>query len=277
MSDFLTNLVTRSFAQAPSVQPMTLSAYAAPEPQYDYPASLPSAEPVQNTDKTQIVIKEEAPQVAATTPSTVINVVVPQVAREDRVENSELPPPEPVQKSVVPKPRVISKPDRTIVVPVPGPTRTQREVLENVFERVVERPVVNTRSIKQQPIVEHVTEESTVTNIERPTTTSIERSIVTIENTEQITNSFTTLVPKVTPQSLPVLRNPKARSAQLPIESPVAQATPPIPSQETVINVAIGRIEVRATPPATNKRERQHGPKVMTLDDYVQQRSRGTQ
>jgi hypothetical protein len=53
-----------------------------------------------------------------------------------------------------------------------------------------------------------------------------------------------------------------------------AVALPP----ETVVNVAIGRIEVRATPATTPRRERQaSGPKVMTLDDYVQQRSRGAQ
>ncbi len=292
MSDFLTNLVMRSFAQTPSVQPVTLSAYAAPEPQYDYPESqpdpapVPHAEPpVQNTNENKLVVEEVQPTVAS---PAVVPVEVPQkavVAREDRTENSESPQPDLPQKSVVPKPRVISKPDRTIVVP--GPTKTQREIqvqktepeiIENVVERVVDRPIIKSRSSKQQPIVEHVVEQSTVTNIERPSVTSIERSTVTIENTEQVSNSFTTLVPKVTPQSLPALRNPKLRSAQLPVDSSVEQETsPPIPAQETVINVAIGRIEVRATPADKPKRERQPGPKVMTLDDYMQQRSRGTQ
>jgi hypothetical protein len=296
MSDFLTNLVTRSFAQAPSVQPMTLSAYAAPEPLLEpdpvehVVELVPRVASVQNTDKNKVVI-DEALQVAET-PTTVMDVPQsPVAAHQNQIENSELPRPALTQKSVVPavpavpKPRVMSKPDQTIALPVPTTHReiqvqkTAPEIVEHVVERVVERPTVKT--VERRPVVKRIVEEqSTITNIERPSVTSIERSVehssITIENTEQVTNSFTTLVPKVMPQPLP-LRHPKARSAQPRVDSAVEQETTITPSPETVINVAIGRIEVRATPAATPKRDRPHGPKVMTLDDYQQQRSRGTQ
>jgi hypothetical protein len=89
----------------------------------------------------------------------------------------------------------------------------------------------------------------------------------------QINNSFTTLVPKPTAQPLPSVTT-KTRPSRPAVKPPV-EPEPAAPSPETVINVAIGRIEVRATPSATPRRERQPAPKVMTLDDYVQQRSRG--
>ncbi|HEX6045669.1 MAG TPA: hypothetical protein VFZ22_14345, partial [Pyrinomonadaceae bacterium] len=96
-------------------------------------------------------------------------------------------------------------------------------------------------------------------------------------NKQEITSSFTTLVPKPAVQPLPLPHVRKTRSipplAQPPDEVQPPAALPP----ETVVNVAIGRIEVRATPATTPRRERPSGPKIMTLDDYVQQRSRGAQ
>lgn len=292
MSDFLTNLVMRSFAQTPSVQPMTLSTYATPEPQPEpQPESQPQpqietaapvepvvdpikqkveiarppkptpvqhVETVQNTNERELVVQE----------ASLTEVPTPQqIHFADPVSRK----PEHTPESVVPN--VISKTDHTIAPPVQPVVQVKKTVepltVEHVVEHIVERPTVRT--------IEH----STIETIDRPSVTSLERTIepssITIENTEHVTNSFTTLVPKITPQSLPV-RIPKARSAQRPVDLPVEQETaPPVASPETVINVAIGRIEVRATPAPTQRRERQQGPKVMTLDDYAQQRSRGAQ
>jgi len=99
---------------------------------------------------------------------------------------------------------------------------------------------------------------------------------VALEKIQEVRPSFTALIPKVSTQSLlPV--NIKSRtnldSTHAPHET-VAQVL----RGETIINVAIGRIEVRATPSESSKRERQlKGPRVMDLDDYVRQRSRGNQ
>lgn len=291
MSDFLTNLVMRSFAQMPSVQPMTLSTYAAPEPQIDpdpverviepvqKTEPVKKTEPVQHMNERELVI-ERAPLAEA----PLAEVPLPQ---QDRFEHSELPHPEPTHKSVFQP--VMSKPDQTIAPPAQTPpqrvlkpaVRIQKVaeplIVEQVIEHVVERPSVKTI---ERPTTTTI-EQSTIETIERPSVTSIERSIeqssITIENTEHVTNSFTTLVPKVTPQSIPAL-NLKPR----PTTPPAAiageeQEQAPTTSPETVINVAIGRIEVRATPAPKPRREREQGPKVMTLDDYLQQRSRGTQ
>lgn len=295
MSDFLTNLVMRSFAQTPSVQPMTLSTYAAPEPPVDPAPVEQFLEPVQktevvqkNTDEHESIVVEKAPVVTKTSPPGITETLVPPPHPE---KNSDSRDPEPtLVKSMVPEePRAMSKPDPTIAVPIQAPQRTVKPpvrvqkvteplIVEQVIEHVVERPTVKTI---ERPTIKTI-EQSTFETIERPSVTSRERSIehssVTIENTEHVTSSFTTLVPKVTPQAVPALNLKPRPIAPPPAEIPgdeQQQATTAPP--ETVVNVAIGRIEVRATPAQASRREREQGPKVMTLDDYLQQRSRGTQ
>lgn len=295
MSDFLTNLVMRSFAQTPSVQPVALSTYAAPEPQLDpvenfVKPTTPKTEPVhnievvRNTDERESVSEEVVP---VETPPT------RHVHFEKNPETRQREP-EPSPESVFASP---AEPDNTIAPPVspkqhvakPPAVQVQKQVqkvvepliVEQVVERVTERPTVRTIERPTTTTIERSTREI-IETIDRPSVqTSIDRTIeqssITVENTEHVTNSFTTLVPKVTPQPLPATRNLKHRPFARPADTPDAeQQQTPAPPPETVVNVAIGRIEVRATPPPTTRRERQ-GPKVMTLDDYLQQRSRGTQ
>lgn len=298
MSDFLTNLVMRSFAQTPSVQPVALSTYAAPEPQLETdpvehvvepvrktepsrPATprVQNTETVQNTDEREPVIEKVPP------------VATPPIRPIHSEKNAETRQPESLPESVFASP---AKPDNTIAPPVSPKQHVLKSpavqvqkvveplIVEQVVERVTERPTVKTI---ERPTITTI-ERSTTEIIERPSVITTERTIehsteqqssITIENTEHVTNSFTTLVPKVTPQSLPATRNLKHRPARSQTTAPdEEQQQTPAPSPETVVNVAIGRIEVRATPAPTTRRERQ-GPKVMTLDDYLQQRSRGTQ
>lgn len=293
MSDFLTNLVMRSFAQTPSVQPMTLSTYAAPEPQIDpdpvervVAPTRTTTEPVQKTKFVQHTDEHES--VIEKTPS-VETPSIRQIHSEKTFESRE---PEVTHQFAVPKPieepRVMSKPDQTIAPPAQSPQQrivkpevqiqkiTEPLIVEQVIEHVVERPTV--KSI-ERPTVKTI-EHSTIETIDRPSVTSrerkIEQSSITIENTEHVTSSFTTLVPKVAPQSLPALNIKHRQTQPQPAIPDEEQQQTTASSPETVINVAIGRIEVRATPAPSQRRERQ-GPKVMTLDDYLQQRSRGAQ
>jgi hypothetical protein len=105
---------------------------------------------------------------------------------------------------------------------------------------------------------------------------TVERTIAPLEQRPQQTSAaFTTLVPKPAPSS-PFTVKVKPRP-NIPT-SDVHETGADLPTPETVINVAIGRIEVRAISQPATKRERPpSGPKLMSLDDYVQQRSRGTQ
>jgi hypothetical protein len=101
--------------------------------------------------------------------------------------------------------------------------------------------------------------------IERPTGTSSEH--------QETTDSLTTLIPKISAQPPLYISSNAQRNSNF---SQVTQGTAQLPLTETIVNVAIGRIEVRATPIESSKRDRQsRGPKVMNLDDYMQQRSRG--
>ena len=101
--------------------------------------------------------------------------------------------------------------------------------------------------------------------IERPTVTSSER--------QETTDSLTTLIPKIStqlPRHISINAQHNSNFSQL------TQDTAQLRLTETIVNVAIGRIEVRATPVESSRRDRQSkGPKVMNLDDYMQQRSRG--
>jgi hypothetical protein len=97
---------------------------------------------------------------------------------------------------------------------------------------------------------------------------------MTLETVAEVSRSITPLVPKISTQSLlPV----KIKSwHDVSSKQATYQSENRVLPDETIINVAIGRIEVRATPGESSKRERQlKGPRVMDLDEYARQRSRG--
>ena len=306
MSDFLTNLVVRSFSPAASFQPMVESTSTAPyvEPQEREATELLAVvtPPVQVPDEP--VIKSAVD----TTTSTEHHELSPVAPIKFEPEKHEFQ-----QQSVVPPPRETPDPPLKTETPrvIQSPVQPHQPATRQLMRKAVPatpQPMraaprlrtTSTRTHKSEPpiveqVVEHVTENLTQQVIERPAMTiENHRHINKIQNrheinkienhqeinTQEITSStFTTLVPKPSVQPLP---SPHVRKAR--ISPPLAQPTGDVqPSAaalppETVVNVAIGRIEVRATPPPTPRRERQStGPKIMTLDDYVQQRSRGAQ
>jgi hypothetical protein len=64
----------------------------------------------------------------------------------------------------------------------------------------------------------------------------------------------------------------------LPQTVPKNSTAAPEPKPEPTINVTIGRIEVRATPPPIQQpSEQRSAPRVMTLEEYLRQRSQGGQ
>lgn len=64
---------------------------------------------------------------------------------------------------------------------------------------------------------------------------------------------------------------PPQTPAPLPPPTPAAAAASPAPA----IHVTIGRVEVRATPPAAKERPHRSQSPVMSLDDYLRQRAKG--
>jgi hypothetical protein len=303
MSDFLTNLVIRSFSPTPSFQPVVAPAA---EPSY-VEVEEESVEHIA-APKPMYKTQQEEPATEFVVDPPIITAPPPQPIRSERVES---PKPEPKQKSVIPPP--VETPATPVKLAPPETTPPVRPVASvNPPEPVIQpqplkQPVMRkpanaislpakpsppeprrrelTKTRKSEPpiveqVIEQVTEHVTQQVIERPAVRIENRREVTnhfdISN-QEITSSFTTLIPK--PQSQPVALPATRKSRPIqPMVQPPDETEPAAQPPETVINVAIGRIEVRATPAPNPKRERQsQGPKVMTLDDYVQQRSRGAQ
>jgi ribonuclease E len=334
MSDFLTNLVIRSFSGAPSFQPLATAAAAAAEPSYVEPEEPVTHErPVRTTDQTdeekpigapplvEAPLAEtplietplietplvetplvETPLVETLLVETPVAVAPsPKRIREEVVrtepEKFESPKAEFTEKSVIPPSLETRKPPVNLTAPPPA-VRTSSSITPPP-QPVLQTPVENRSSSKrevrrkpakaislppppaapsQKPRASIRTHKAEPRIVEQVIEKLVERPAVMIENTQEISTSFatsfTTLVPKPTAQPLPSV-NIKTRP-NLPAIKPPDETEPAPLQAETVINVAIGRIEVRATPAAAPRRERQSpGPKVMTLDDYLQQRSRG--
>lgn len=290
MSDFLTNLVIRSFSRTPSFQPMMAPAPseadpAEPEQQPLEPPVTKAKPPVEHTDKTDEP-KLTEPVAAA------ITLENPKII--------ESPKPVLTEKAVIPP--ALETPTPQAQRPIATSTRKSEppvveQVIEQITEQVIERPTVTIRNKQQitkqafttQAITNREITNQAITkreitnqNITNQQITNQEIANQQISNHEitnqditnhEINNSFSTLVPKPTAQPLPSV--PTKTRPSRPVVKPSVEPAPATLPPETVINVAIGRIEVRATPPSTPRRERQPAPKVMTLDDYVQQRSRG--
>lgn len=323
MSDFLTNLVMRSFSGAPSVQP---SVQPIPHSTYAPPEALPEQQPVNKPSAREIPSTSVKTFTEPNQPATQVGpVVFPEIQTEAFVpetfesEQSVFPS---IERLSTPKPEIktetqpaqlifqtpieritptISSPAQPIERETVSEPKHEVEIVEHVIEREVMRPTTReimrpvtrhitrpvTRHLRTDNTIENTTEktiEHTTENTHRIENTHTIQNRQTIENTrtientqheQQVTSSFTTLIPNTPPRLIPTLKSrPHTPVPDLPSDA----AEQPAPQPETVINVAIGRIEVRATPPSTPKRERQqNGPKIMTLDDYVQKRSRGAQ
>ena len=82
--------------------------------------------------------------------------------------------------------------------------------------------------------------------------------------------------PIVRPQitSSPTTFSAAAAKAPIPSRFQPANELPPSDTEETVVNVTIGRIEVRAITPQTPRRRELPQPPVMSLDEYLK-RERG--
>ena len=103
-----------------------------------------------------------------------------------------------------------------------------------------------------------------------------QRSLVAAKTVDRIrsgsdVNNETILVSNAAPNQ-PVL-NAKHGRSDWQLQRPRITSEPPI--SENVINVTIGRIEVRAaSPPPAKSRSGNQVPPVMSLDDYLRQRTR---
>ena len=101
-----------------------------------------------------------------------------------------------------------------------------------------------------------------------------QRMTETIEMDQPTAAPLTTLIPRPGSELL----FPQTHNGPLTLWRPSAPVTTgaEVPPSETIINVSIGRIEIRATPPKTASHERERrSPQLMNLDEYLRQRSGG--
>ncbi len=84
------------------------------------------------------------------------------------------------------------------------------------------------------------------------------------------------MLPEKTQPSAPITVRPQVKQYIEP--TPLAPTLPEAIAEPTpTVQVTIGRIEVRATPPppVSSSQTRRSAPSIMTLDEYLQQRARG--
>ena len=338
MSDFLTNLVMRSFFHTASVQPLGAPSNAAPEvltapveelsdPFAETPISVedevtvqeeviqqsrrsanrhPAAQgPIEaelsqpeqasgrqpNISATHELLTEvkEASVVPAVEPSKPdVSLTSTEIAR---------PPIRKGSRASVGPPSVDDVSSGAVELTPSGETATTKSILQrraanlgndspNIIRALKETEPSTRRLMRKQGNAISLSPRTTTSHSERsgpPPTEMLKGDVVdevierpaVIENKPQLTATFTALIPKSSAEPLPPFKI-KSRPNLTATEARDQEA--PLPPAETVINVAIGRIEVRATQAASPRRERPTpGPRVMNLDDYLHQRSRGTQ
>jgi hypothetical protein len=171
-----------------------------------------------------------------------------------------------------------SSEDAATVQRVPlDPQPSLRRLLKRPGNALLLSPRIS--SLNSERAETRMTEEAHTTarepGVERPSAPSEQKQLtITSLKADLSSGERPALIPKISTQPflpLNVRTRPIAPAREEHDEPAVA------PLQETVINVAIGRIEVRATPaPAPKRERRESGPKVMKLDEYLHQRRGAT-
>jgi len=274
MSDYLRHMIARNFDQAELIQPRLLSMF---EPPQAFPGVLndlsfeaPTREsPPDNRENVETLPSRSfAPSQLPAIPSRPeLSPITPPFQRE--------PLAAPIYPATAPAPLIEASALRSFVQPVsaesPGKSELEPTVIHQVTERViterlvpVEPSVVTVQSLdllplptlhsEQKALPEKVLPSQLPTPVfagNEPLAFPLARSGSTI--------SVGTLHP-ITPSIQPVA----------PFATEVSEASRSAP----VIQVTIGRIEVRATLPVTPPapRSRSTQPPAMSLEDYLRQR-----
>jgi len=246
MSDFLTHLVARTIAQ-PALRPRTQSRFEPPsmeEAPPVWPVTAKSVAPPQTADATspaEVPVREPEPEqeMSRATRPPVPNAVRPEEPKSatPAVERDVIPS----EPKVVHVPRVSTRVVREVEHDVERVVETNERVVAVPRDRVVEsepRTIVKTirphRFEHEPPRVIRERQQGEAIHHQREIRTSIDRPSRLIRD----------------------------RAA-----SPAA-ASPP----EPVIEVSIGRIEVRAVSSSAPQRQQPPRNGAMTIDDYVAKR-----
>ena len=289
MNDLFTSLVDRTFARTPVLERRQPTLF---EPAVDAALSEPSLQEQVNfvDSKPSGGEARQLPKNTAPSPQPSSAVEEPEApaletrpARRRRVRDTPTPEEDGERKQLAPvsdppirearkheelshdvKPPLVAAPK----LPIPTPERTIKTIVEKTIEReVIKEQTTQEPAIKEiqtftqpnlQPQPSH-RDESTST--EQPSKVEVRHVSAPKEATP-----IKHLVPK-NPERSPIIP-PKTRAATR--AEAKRRPEPPAP----IINVTIGRVEVRATTPTTSKAQtaRPAGPKL-SLDDYLRSRA----
>ncbi|MUL34939.1 hypothetical protein [Gloeocapsopsis dulcis] len=277
MSDYLSNLVSKTLNPTEAVQPRLASLF---EPQHGIVGHVPQAnrdserqDLATTTDEIEPLtfsrnkLRENAlasrlveqppplPRQVAFTPVESRQLGISRLSIEQEQQqshSSELPLKSIVSNQIdaTPSSSAIEKQTRPLLVE----SATQHNAIEQVvsLEQSIAQPVTSNESVVATAT------EATATK-SQPILKPPEQSL--IESTKPLVALEKIIVqPQVMPYVEPVV--------------PVEPTATPAPTP--TIQVTIGRIEIRAMPPAASSSQKQrNAPPVMSLDEYLRQRNQG--
>lgn len=300
MGDYLSNLVARSFDLGDVVQPRPVSLFE-PTPVPGMPTLEEPGNPETGEEPVLESPRDETPKQAQH--ATEQNSLLPRfIGSEENEAQEKRDPPEPMPNQMerssftreLPAPRIAplstpqskpvanqqhdqsnAQPPRTTLVTSPmSDSPSSEPVIREVLSKRESSPVLE--PMFPPPIAPAMEEPHTEIvmgspefEIVPPKTGREERSDTkpVSSSTETSLNQPSTMLIAVQPQITAFEESPKQRQF-MPVEPPEAAPT---------IHVTIGRVEVRATPPPSppQKEKRSRAP-VMSLDEYLRQRSQGS-
>ncbi len=267
MNDFLSHLVAKSVGATDVILPRPASLFETAVPGTAVPGTAVTTADAANFEEETILESSPAKprRRASARPSSTITPSLSPA--EDTAHSMMMPPavsaspaPErlPLQPGTARPPhRPVSPETEATLPPAPAitPLMAERVITETRLVERAEPPQTRPPKAEQPATV------PPITTIPAPAPSSSgplldrERSAATQKIIVTKTRPFT---PPQTP-------------APLPSPPPAAAAAPPAPA----IHVTIGRVEVRATPPAAKERPHRSQSPVMSLDDYLRQRAKG--
>ena len=264
MSDFLSHLAAKNLNLVPVIQPRTLSLF---EPVI--PRTAPGLGPHPDHDMLDI-----SDSVESYAPRTVTTTRRPTVAAR----------PAPID------PQARSDEPRLRQTPLTLPPRLESPAIAPQLEqrREGQREIINVtniRSVVEQPIVHAPSSERVVIekeSVEPDRAASPSRTECAVRPTINEEPARVTPHPIVTPVIERIVHErERTAPSQAQRSDQVAHHTlPPIATQPTAtepptIHVTIGRIEVRATPPASPAKRSTPSSSALSLDDYLRARDGG--
>jgi hypothetical protein len=277
VNDFLDNLAERAMNNERGVQPRMPSLFDPAAPVAPWPPMAEASE----SEPYEVAVDREAD-----VPAAIKSVRQTQLHRLERNEKlNESPALTSVRHQSLLSMPLEARPDQqnllspAMATPQPRSSlsadRSDAEGGESVIRRIVNKPVIQPssastherRDVKDRPARVSSLIAPPAQNHQRVETNvqQIEANIGESTNTEN--QSSFIVRPMLDHYSEPPAPRPQANTQAQSVEA----------TTERVINVTIGRIEVRATPPPPGAAARSNNqkPPVMSLDDYLRQRSGG--